>query len=108
MADDQHVIAGRDDVAFDRVGTLGDRSLERRPAVIGMRCAAAAMRDDAWRRHSTTLRASRFGVIRAWERPCALTPPAPAEPALEPSSARSVAPAPLPADAARAASPHDA
>src|SRR5437870_13532510 len=52
MPDHQHVVASRDDVALDRVGALGNGGFERGPTVIGMRVAAAAMRNDARNCHA--------------------------------------------------------
>src|SRR4029453_16531996 len=68
MPYDENAVARRLHVAFDHVGAFGQGGLERRPAVIRMRGAAAAMRDHLRYRHAgcsfeslrTVDRATRF------------------------------------------------
>src|SRR5699024_9537230 len=56
VSHDEHAVAGRDDVRFDRIDALGDRQLVRAPSVLRQVPRGAAVADDGDHRRS----------VRAW------------------------------------------
>ena len=54
VANDEHTVSRRLDIALDCIRPIGDCGLERSPAVVGVQRAAAAMRDDPGPSHSVS------------------------------------------------------